>query len=111
MSKVISANQFLYSVDDLIAMFNALLQKEMEHELEFRKKVIDKGEPEHFNMCRGGVISVWVNVDRCLVAQDTEKAFKTEIEEAGWNIVEYKWIKDERTTLDQILIRVKPANK
>lgn len=108
MSKVISANQFLCGVDDLIAMFNALLQKEIDHKLEFRKKVIDKGDPEHFDMCRSGMISIWVNVDKCLVAQDTEKVFKTKIEEAGWNIVDYKWIKNERTDLDQILIRVKP---
>lgn len=111
MSKVISTNQFLYSVDELIDIFNSLLQKEIEHKLEFRKQVIDKGDLKYFNMCRGGVISVWVNVDRCLVTQDIEKAFKAEIEEVGWNIVEYKWIKDERTDLDQILIRVKPTNK
>ena len=111
MSKVISANQFLYSVDDLIAMFNALLQKEIDHKLELRTQAIDNGDPKYFNMCRGGLISVWVNVDRCMVAQDIENAFKSEIEEAGWNIVQYEWQKDERTDLDQILIRVKPANK
>lgn len=111
MSKVISANQFLYSVDDLIAMFNALLQKEIEHELEFRKQVIDKGEPEHFDMLGGSVISIWMNVDRDLISEETEKAFKDEIANSDWNIIEYKWQEDERTTLDQILIRVKPANK
>ena len=108
MSKVISANQFLYSVDELIDIFNSLLQKEITNATEFRHKVISKG-CEHLDMCGGGMISVWVNVDRCLVAQDTEKAFKSEIEEAGWNIVEYVWQKDERTGLDQILIRVKPS--
>lgn len=108
MSKVISAKQILYSVDDLIAMFNALLQVEIDHKLEFRKKVIDKG-PEHFDMLDGSVISIWMNVDRGLVSKEIEKAFKDEITNSDWIIVEYKWQEDERTSLDQIYIRVKPA--
>lgn len=107
MSKVISANQFLYSVDELIDIFNSLLQKEINRETEFRHKVISKG-CEHLNMC-SGMISIWVTVDRCLVAPDTEKAFKVEIEESGWNIVEYEWMKNERSHLDQIRIRIKPS--
>lgn len=107
MSKVISTNQFLYSVDELIDIFNSLLQKEITRETEFRHEVISKG-CEHLDMCGGGVISIWINVDRCLVAQDTEKAFKAEIEKAGWNIVEYEWMKNERTDLDQIRIRITP---
>lgn len=109
MNKVISAKQFLYSVDDLIAMFNALLQKEIDHELEFRKKVIDKGDPEHFNMIAGSAISIWMNVNKGLVSKETEKAFKDEIINSDWNIIEYKWQEDERTSLDQIYICVKPA--
>lgn len=109
MSKVISAKQFLYSVDDLIAMFNALLQKEIDRELEFRKKVINKQDPEHFDMLNGGVISIWMNVDRDLISKETEKEFKDEITNSDWNILEYKWQEDERTTLDQIYIRIKPA--
>jgi len=109
MSKVISAKQFLYSVDDLIAMFNALLQARIDHELEFRKKVIDKGDPEHFNMIGGSVISIWMNVNKGLVSKEIEKAFKDEITNSDWNIVEYKWQEDERTSLDQIYICVKPA--
>ena len=109
MSKVISAKQFLYSVDDLIAMFNALLQKEIDRDLEFRKRVIDKQDPEHFDMLNGVVISIWMNVDRDLISKETEKEFKDEITNSDWNILEYKWQEDERTTLDQIYIRVKPA--
>jgi len=109
MSKVISAKQFLYSVDDLIAMFNALLQKEIDRELEFRKKVIDKQDPEHFDMLGGSVISIWMNVNRSLVSKETEMEFKDEITNSDWNIIEYKWQKDERTSIDQIYIRVKPA--
>ena len=59
MSKVISANQFLYSVDELIDIFNSLLQKEITSATEFRHKVISKG-CEHLDMCGGGMISVWV---------------------------------------------------
>lgn len=98
----------MYSSDELIDIFNSLLQQEITRKTEFRHKVISNG-CEHLNMCGGGMISIWVNIDRCLVAQDTEKAFKDEIEEAGWNIVEYVWQKDERTHLDQILIRIKPS--
>lgn len=109
MSKVISAKYFLYSVDDLIAMFTALLQKEIDHKLEFRKKVIDSQDPEHFNMLGGGVISIWMNVNRSLVSKETEIEFKNEITNSDWNIVEYRWQEDERTSMDQIYIRVKPA--
>lgn len=109
MSKVISAKQFLYSVDDLIAMFNAVLQKEIDRKLEFRKKVIDKQDPEHFNMLGGSVISIWMNVNKSLVSKETEIEFKDEITNSDWNIVEYKWQKDERTSIDQIYICVKPA--
>ena len=109
MNKVISAKQILYSVDDLIAIFNALLQKEIDSKLEFRKKVIDKNDPEHFDMLGGSVISIWMNVNKGLVSNETEKAFKDEITNSDWNIIEYTWQKDERTSLDQIYIRVKPA--
>lgn len=108
MSKVISAKQFLYSVDELIDIFNSLLQHEITKELEFRKKIINKG-PEHFDMLDGSVISIWMNVDRGFVSKETEKVFKDEITNSDWNIVEYKWQEDERTGLDQIYIRVKPA--
>ena len=77
--------------------------------MEFRKKVIDKGDPELFSMIDGSIIAIWMNVNRSLVSKEVENAFKDEITNSDWNIVEYKWQEDDRSSLDQIYICVKPA--
>lgn len=108
MSKVISVNEFLFTVDELISLFNSKLQESLDSFIKVKSKVVSTGKNLDFI---ASSVSIWLDVDRCLVPQAVESEFKQAIEEAGWEITEYKWQKDERTYCDQILIRVKPKQQ
>ena len=105
MSKVISVNEFLFTADELISLFNAKLKESLDDFLKVKSKVVSTGT--HLDYLSSST-TIWLNVDRCLVSQEAEAEFKDAIRESGWEITEYKWQKDERIYCDQIMIRIKP---
>ena len=108
MSKVISVNQFLFTVDELIDLFNAKLNHELENFLAIKNKVVKSGKNLDFI---GSSISIWLDIDRCLVAPDTEIDFKQAIMDSGWEFDDYKWQDDERTGIQQLFMRISPKSR
>lgn len=108
MAEVISVNQFLFTVDELIDLFNAKLNHELENFLAIKNKVVKSGKNLDFI---GSSISVWLDIDRCLIAPDTEIDFKRAIMDSGWEFDVYKWQDDERTGVQQLFIRISPKNR
>ena len=50
---------------------------------------------------------MWLKVPQNLVPEKTFNALRTEIENAGWKVRSYEWMKDERTDEDEIFIHIK----
>ena len=108
MEKVTTPNEFLFTADELVKLFNIKLQEHLNHFTEIKKRAIESGE--HIDMIEGH-ISIWLDVDLCLTPQSAEEELKNRICESGWYINEYKWVEDDRTGVPKILIRIEPQCK
>ena len=107
---ITSPDLFDVSLEELEALFNAKIDLEL---LEF-KKMKNRYIEDPLNKKGSNITpyipepqcTMWLNVPKSLVPDKLSDDFKTSIIAAGWNIVEYKWLKDEKTGSDQLYIYV-----
>lgn len=108
--EVFSPTQFNLTVDNLISIFNASMQKNVE---EFNKEMSDflndpynkKNSPVG-GYCPSPVFQNWLKIDRKLVDEDTFFCFKNALIDAGWNVKDIYWQKDERSDEDILYVFV-----
>lgn len=107
---IINARTLFISYKELEKMFNSALEreiKEWEQEKEnfFKDPFNEKNRPTG-NYMPDANFKIWLAVPKNLVCDKNFMDLKNEIEDAGWIVNKYEWIKDERTGEDKIFIHI-----
>ena len=108
--EVFSPAKFKLSVNALINIFNASMEKNY---TEFNDELVDflddpynrKNSPIG-SYCPSTVFQNWLKVDQKLVDEDTFFCFRNALIDAGWDVKEFKWQKDERSGKDILYVFV-----
>ena len=108
---ITNADKLFVSYEELESLFNEALAEGInewtKEKNDFFKDPFNKNKRPTGNYLPDADFRMWLKVPQNLVPAQTFNALRTEIENAGWKVSSYQWMKDERTDEDQIYIHIK----